>query len=56
VAIAGASISGPTNISTITPVSPPVTINPNDQLQIEVNIQGSAGSASGLVVTLMGEV
>jgi hypothetical protein len=56
VAIAGASISGPTNISTITPVSPPVVINPNDQLQIEVNIQGSAGSASGLVVTLMGEV
>jgi hypothetical protein len=54
--VGAASITGPTDISTTTLFPTQTIINPNDQLQIDVSIAGSAISASGLVVTLIGEV
>ena len=54
--VGAASITGPTDISTTTLFPTQTIINPNDQLRIDVNIVGSAINASGLVVTLMGEV
>ena len=54
--VGAASITGPTDISTTTLFLTQTIINPNDQLRIDVNITGSAITASGLVVTLIGEV